>query len=297
MNPLILRRRSLLATYKEKPEHMYLTFKVLQSGSFSIADFQGGIGNPAYYSTDGGSTWTAYTGGSTAVFPVDTQLLWKASGIRPSTTYGLGNFTCTGKYEAFGNIMSLVNGDNFRGTTTISQYQFAKMFSGDSSTGLGSLVSAENLILPATQLQYNCYWNMFRNNYSFTKAPKLPALNLAERCYIGMFGYTIITEAPELPATTLYQQCYQGMFDGCRQLTKAPDLPAPTIAYDSYDYMFRYDENLNYVKCLATSGNSTSNCTYWLEGVASSGTFVKASSASWSRSTSGIPSAWTIENA
>ena len=55
--------------------------------------------------------------------------------------------------------------------------------------------------------------------------------------------------------------------------------------------------SLNYVKCLATANNS--NCTYnCLYNVASTGTFVKDSNATWTiENSDGIPSGWTVENA
>ena len=78
--------------------------------------------------------------------------------------------------------------------------------------------------------------------------------------------------APELQALTLRQSCYASMFRGCSKL--------------------------NYVKCLATSISASSCTNNWLDGVASTGTFVKNSSMSdWTTGVSGIPSGWTIQNA
>ena len=111
-------------------------------------------------------------------------------------------------------------------------------------------------------------------------------------------GCTNLTTAPELPATTLVSGCYRGMFFGCISLTRAPELPATTLANYCYSNMFRACTNLNYIKCLATN-ISASNCTYdWVNGVASSGTFVKAASANWSSKTGndGIPAGWTVES-
>ena len=62
--------------------------------------------------------------------------------------------------------------------------------------------------------------------------------------------------------------------------------------------MFNGCTKLNYIKCLAID-ISASYCTNtWVDGVASNGTFVKASSmTSWKTGTSGIPSGWTVQNA
>lgn len=59
--------------------------------------------------------------------------------------------------------------------------------------------------------------------------------------------------------------------------------------------MFFECTNLNYVKCLATSGIINDNYYNWLNGVASSGTFIKAAGVNWTTGTGyGIPSGWTV---
>lgn len=101
-----------------------------------------------------------------------------------------------------------------------------------------------------------------------------------------------------LPATTLSAHCYDQMFSSCTSLTKAPDLPAETLATGCYYKMFSGCTSISSVKCLATSGNNTTNCENWLYNVAASGTFTKASTATWTTgSASGIPSGWTTVNA
>ena len=194
---------------------------------------------------------------------------------------------------------------------------------GDMFYGCTSLTTAPSL--PATTLAMSCYEQMFNGCRSLTTAPSLPATTLASYCYYGMFGgCTSLTTAPSLPATILYNACYCYMFTGCASLTTAPSLPATTLAYacyfemfgsctslttapvlsatslaeNCYQYMFSRCSKLDYVKCLAID-ISAPNCTEnWVEGVSSSGTFVKASSMnSWTRGASGIPSGWTITNA
>jgi hypothetical protein len=88
------------------------------------------------------------------------------------------------------------------------------------------------------------------------------------------------------------------MFYGCTSLTTAPVLPATTLATYCYSSMFDGCTSLSSIKCLATD-ISASNCTsYWVRGVAASGTFTKASSIQgWSTGINGIPSGWTVRNA
>lgn len=94
--------------------------------------------------------------------------------------------------------------------------------------------------LPATELTYNCYYEMFRGCTSLITAPELPATTLKESCYRNMFsGCTSLTTPPELPATTLAIYCYEYMFSYCSSLTIAPELPATTAAGSCYASMFQ----------------------------------------------------------
>ena len=180
--------------------------------------------------------------------------------------------------------------------TTLANYCYSHMFNGCTS-----LATVPSNLLPATKLADYCYYYMFYGCTSLATVPSnlLPATTLANNCYSMMFqGSASLTTAPELPATTLADSCYSTMFDGCTSLTTAPQLPATTLANYCYSYMFNGCTKLNYIKCLAID-ISASYCTNtWVDGVASNGTFVKASSmTSWKTGTSGIPSGWTVQNA
>ena len=246
-------------------------------------------------STDNGNTWTVYTssrGNGTTIATLNSgdTIIFKGENAQYSSQ---GIFKSTSSFITYGNVMSLVYGDNFSGQTTLT--------SGDTFNSLFSqctgLTSAENLILPATTLTNYCYKSMFYGCTSLTVAPKLPATTLADYCYWQMFqGCTSLTTAPELPATALTQSCYWQMFNGCTSLTTAPELPAETLTQRCYQGMFQDCTSLNSIPCLATD-ISASNCTYnWVDGVASSGNFYVPSGnpASWKCGSDGVPSNWTI---
>lgn len=171
------------------------------------------------------------------------------------------------RYAAYGNIESMEYGDNFSGQTAVRAEKAFEWFFKGSHEGL---VTAENLILPATTLKRSCYERMFD-------------------------GCTNLTSAPVLPATRLAFSCYNGMFYGCTSLTTAPVLPArPSGSVNNcYSFMFRDCRNLNTITCLATN---TSSMYYsnWVQGVSSTGTFYKASSVTWPTGVSGIPDGWTV---
>ncbi len=246
------------------------------------------------YSTDGG-TKTASSANPITITVAGGKTLQLYG---TNTSYGGGAddnstmISCSADCYIYGNIMSLVDEENFAMKIGLAgAYTFSYLF--ENNTRLKNHNSNE-LVLPATTLEAAyCYRNMFEGCTGLTTAPALPAETLAEACYQYMFkGCTALTTAPELPATTLTNNCYLGMFSGCTGLTTAPALPATTLARDCYHSMFDGCTNLNYVKCLATDLTATRCTTFWLNGVAETGTFVKAAGASWGSGVSGIPSNW-----
>ena len=59
--------------------------------------------------------------------------------------------------------------------------------------------------------------------------------------------------------------------------------------------MFHYCRNLSYIKCLAKPNIfSDTNLMDWVDGVSSTGTFVKKAGANWQLTHNGIPSGWTV---
>jgi hypothetical protein len=138
---------------------------------------------------------------------------------------------------------------------------------------------------------------MFYDCTSLTIAPELPATTLVDGCYINMFcDCTSLTTAPALPATTLADSCYYAMFKNCTSLITAPELPATTLVIYCYSSMFYGCSKLNYIKMLATYIYATNCLSYWVEGVASTGTFVKNPDATWDRvGVDGVPSGWTVK--
>ena len=176
--------------------------------------------------------------------------------------------------------------------TTLAEYCYNSMF-----YGCTSLTIAPEL--PATTLASGCYSYMFEGCTALTTAPSLPATTLAVICYYGMFeGCTLLTTAPELPATTLANRCYDSMFEGCTSLTTAPSLPATTLATNCYSSMFSACASLKYIKAMFTTEPSTTYTKLWVDGVASTGTFVKNSAAQWDVSgVNGVPTGWTVQTA
>jgi len=173
---------------------------------------------------------------------------------------------------------------------TMASYCYYSMFYGCSA-----LTTAPDL--PAETMATYCYGYMFINCRSLTTLPELPAETLAEACYFSMFnGCTLLATAIDLPATTLAESCYNGMFSGCTLLTTAPELPATRLEKTCYRNMFYGCSRIDYIKCLANTNFSASNCLQnWLSSVSATGTFVKSRGVSWPSGVSGIPSGWTVQ--
>ena len=209
--------------------------------------------------------------------------------VLPATTLATG---CYG--EMFEGCTSLTTTPKLP-STALAYNCYRGMFSGCTS-----LTTAPDL--PATTMAQQCYENMFTDCTSLTVAPELPATELANSCYQYMFkGCTNLTTAPDLPATTLARYCYNYMFAGCTNLTAAPELPAETLLNSCYRYMFSGCSSLNYIKAMFTTTPGTSYTQNWLNGVASTGTFVRNSSATWegsiTRGADTVPTGWTITTA
>ena len=213
-------------------EPSYLTF--VSSGESSVTLVK--VGKPfdisLEYSLDG-KNWNPYTIGET-IYLLEDKLSFRA-GEQGNRRLSKGiddyyQFVFSGEIAARGSILSLL--DRSCRKNVIPNYAFFNLFRD--CTGLTKAPE-----LPATNLAERCYWGMFSGCTSLNEAPELPAMKLAEECYYCMFdGCTGLTKAPELPATELAEHCYSGMFNGCTNLTEAPELPATELAGGCYSNMF-----------------------------------------------------------
>ena len=321
----------------EHYKKMYLTFEILTDGSISWNRANKDMPWLTIEYRLNKNDWTSFTATSTSFNQLITSVhAGDIISFRGNNScyyqYAYQKFDASCDLNIFGNIMSMINSENFYNLTSFSNtnvfpYLFKYM----------NIIDASKLILPATTLTDNCYAFMFDSASKLIYPPKLPATTLAKGCYSAMFhgcsslstcpdlpattlanccygmgdlwsgasdwrygmfeGCTSITTSPKLPATTLAERCYQQMFKGCTNLIMSPELPATTLVNSCYSAMFNGCTNLNYVKCLATDVSASYCTNNWLTGVSSTGTFVKDANATWSTGTSGIPEGWTVETA
>ena len=292
----------------------YLTMVALEDGLTAKLSV-----NACEYCVDGNGNWKSLPTNTETESINAGQTLSFRGNLTPTSSDGIGTFTVNKYFNLKGNGMSLLFGDNGKDSFSLSgkNCAFKNLFSFNSKLvdasefvlqatilerecynklfiGCNSLTKAPQL--PATTLMYACYQNMFYNCRSLVIPPILPATTLATACYVSMFqGCTNLNVAPVLPATTLISYCYQAMFQNCTSLTKAPDLPATSLAQFTYNNMFKGCSNINYIKMLAITITNTNNVENWVDGVSTTGTFVKNKDATWDiRGVSGIPDGWEV---
>ena len=121
--------------------------------------------------------------------------------------------------------------DNERfGTRPVSYNYFVMTGKISASGNLNTLLKADGSVLDLTGRDC-CYFSVFEDCTSLTKAPELPATTLAEGCYSEMFqNCSSLTKAPELPATTLADNCYTCMFQTCKSPFTFPDKTFDEVA-------------------------------------------------------------------
>ena len=307
----------------ENYENMYFTAQVRADG---VMTWEAGENTTMQYSTDDGATWTTVLSGTSA----NINLTSTDSVMFRNTSYGggeVGHLSCNVDFDVYGNIMSLLQGDNFYGEFDISNNSsvFASLFENQTH-----LITAGKLVLPAIKLGGSCYMSMFNNCLNLVIGPKLPATILATYCYATMFGGTAITEMPKLPArvlepwcythmfngsrvgfdydtrtnalpaTTLANGCYSAMFQSCSSLELAPELPAKNLPPACYQNMFRNCTHLFEVICDAEHILTSTSTLNWLDNVESEGNFYRARymvGNGWEiDSPNGIPLGWTAHN-
>lgn len=219
----------------------YLSFLVLEDGElFFIQRFlPSQHPRTLQYSINDGN-WISATSTTayTAIVNVSAGDVIRFKGNEQN--YERNSLECTARHIIYGNIMSLLYGDNFSGNTQLSSVgTFSYIFSQT------KVIAADNLILPSTSLVASCYAGMFKGCNLLRRTPTLSATTLANSCYGdlygGMFeGCSSLTQVPELPATTLAEMCYYRMFKGCSSLMTLPTLQATALTQSCYAQMF-YD--------------------------------------------------------
>lgn len=227
-----------------------------------------GISNPNQFTVEykvENNDWASSNNASISIKANAGERVWFRGQNETYTTgdsengYKQTSINCyNGEFYLYGNMMSLIYGDDFGEKTGISgEYTFYKMFMQNTNIINHPTLDIE---LPATTLSPSCYRNMFYKCTKLTRAPKLPAKILTEACYSSMFAYcTALKTFPEMAATDMaYMSCTWMMMGS--GIEEAPELPAMNLARSCYEFMFMECPNLKRAMSVLPATELAPNC-------------------------------------
>lgn len=193
-----------LSTYIRK----YLTIQAIETGTISVSIDSGCSSMTISYSLDNGVTWidNAFTTDTAKTYTTPTlsagdRVLWKCISTDGSFSKSYGKvvkFSSTMSCKMYGNIMSLIYGDNFIGKNTVADgFQTFRQNFIDLN-----VVDAEYLIIPVMTMKQYVAIMMFDGNTNLVKGPALVsddiqdgALQQAFRNNTHLASLTIIADS------------------------------------------------------------------------------------------------------
>lgn len=204
------------------------------------------------------------------------------------------NFVTYGQFNVYGNIMSIFYGDNFYNNNSFpsnSFYNAAHIFTNT------EIVSAGNLICPATSLMEASYSKMFKNCTDLMIGPKFTYSTLADKAfYEAFYGCTSLKVLPKCNFSVgMKQRCYYGMFAHCSSLVQSPVIDADFSESEPCIEMFSGCTKLKKITCLS-SEMDIYDTTRWTHGVSKTGIFVGNPNCQWLTGDNGIPKGWVIKD-
>ncbi len=286
------------ADNKEYPP--YLCFEALEDGvkllyTNGTSTFQ--------CSTDLGLTWRDWTPETySPVLNAGDKLLVKCVNPTINSTYGIGRITSDQEkgytYKVSGDIMSMIFGDDAALNYSLSGY--TRCFSNLLQSR--NLLDAGDLILKATELAPYCYNMLLYECNNNTRLPKeLPAEIIKDNCYRYFSNGGFYTEIPAVKAKSAINYGMYGFVTGSKHITKADLSNIKEISGNRpLDAAFKNCSGLNFIKIGWKKWENPSGLTSsWVDGVASSGTFIIPDNAEFDpesiRGVNGIPEGWDVK--
>lgn len=187
----------------------YFTIEALEVGTFTMIIVKGASLVSVSYSVDDGASWvTTPVPMNNDVINITTptiqqggKVLWKCETIDNALSvsyYKKAKMSSTGLCNIYGNIMSLIHGDDFIGNYEVSStlHPFRELFMQI------KVVDAKYLIIPINRAYAYCFFELF-------------------------YGNTYIVNAPTFIIETVDKESMQEMFRNCSSLNNV------TIVSDS----------------------------------------------------------------
>ena len=185
----------------------YLTFVALEDG------FQASLSvNACEYCVDGNGLWKLLPAGElTEPVKIGQTVSFRAN-LVPVSGKGIGTFSATKEYNAKGNCMSLLYGDEAIAHDDVPASAFYSLFRDNTK-----LINAEGLKLPAIRLANACYCRMFHSCTRLIAVPELLAPSLAPSCYSYLFWLCYPVKHIKMMATDITAtQCLLNWVGGVR---------------------------------------------------------------------------------
>lgn len=291
---------------RERSRRSYLTFEAREDNTSVTWTHAGATTSfmwPIQVSTDGGTTWAEVAptteGATLATINKGQKII-----VRRDSAYGFMGSNALYNYfgsdkdvYVYGNIMSLIWGDNFISHSDLrGRYQFGKLF-----YGMSTLLTDPKLgliILPATgnHVTYPyAYDEMFNGCAKMTIEAVMPeGLVLGTQTCYGMYWRCSALRRAHLKFSVIGSYGCASMFT----LSGLEEIIIEDAALSDYGLRMalRLCPDLKKVTSLLTDISATNCLQNWMSIVAASGTFIKPSSVIYPSGASGIPAGWTVQN-
>lgn len=209
----------------------------------------GKTGSPASVSLEtstDGTTWTAYTVGTTIPLAnvgdhVDFRAVSTNSQFATSTS-NYYTFSLSGKIAASGGISYLLNKDGtdnipaahtfrnlFRNQTALTRAPDLDVLSASGNDCCNAMLMGTSITnppkMPESYVAWGACFGLMQDCLQLTAAPELPAMKLADFSYGAlMMGCTALSSAPELPAREIYNSTYNSLLKSCANVHELPVL-------------------------------------------------------------------------
>ena len=130
--------------------------------------------------------------------------------------------TAGNEVKIYGNILSLVCGDEYKLGVLPDEWHPDVMFSDDGNDYIRYiLIDASDLWLPTNQLKEDCFKDLFKELYGLTVAPNIYAKSMPKWGCGNMFqNCRHLTSMPQIYIETIYDYSFASMFDGCTSLVQ-----------------------------------------------------------------------------
>ena len=273
------------------------------------------VNYPTEYSIDNGS-WTALSASTNSpLVPKDHEIRF-----RGNISTNLITITTSGKFNASGEIMTLLYGDKYYGQQSKATTRtFYRTFYNS------KIVSAENLKLPVfDNAPERVFQDMFRSCQYLTIAPNVRAVQTRGYAFRNMFqDCTSLTTVQDVYCGNTTTESHVEMFRNCTALTSIDFNIKATSGWTLQsmcegctslqtaivrgDFTYQYAANFLFKNCTSLTsltylgsqspgvGGRTND---WLLNAPSGGTFYMDQNKTWDstvpRTASGVPADWTI---